>query len=60
MFIPMCDSGIYSNDKNSITYYYLRDYTRPDLPSGSDNELGGASGGAGVPDLSAALAGKAY
>ena len=38
----------------------FRDYTRPDLPSGSDNELGGASGGTGVPELSAALAGKSY
>ena len=35
-----------------------RDYTRPDLPSGSESELGGASGGSGVPDLSAALAGE--
>jgi hypothetical protein len=36
-----------------------RDYTRPDLPSGSEGELGGGggAGGANVPDLSAALAG---
>lgn len=32
-----------------------RDYTRPDLPSGSEGELGGSTN---VPDLSAALAGK--
>lgn len=32
-----------------------RDYTRPDLPSGSEGELGG---GSNVPDLSAALAGE--
>ena len=32
-----------------------RDYTRPDLPSGSEGELAGA---ANVPDLSAALAGE--
>ena len=35
-----------------------RDYTRPDLPSGSEGELGGAAGGSNVPDLSAALAGE--
>ena len=32
-----------------------RDYTRPELPSGSEGELGGT---ANVPDLSAALAGE--
>ena len=32
-----------------------RDYTRPDLPSGNEGELGG---GTNVPDLSAALAGE--
>ena len=35
-----------------------RDYTRPDLPSGSEGELGAGAGGANVPDLSAALAGQ--
>lgn len=35
-------------------YYFTRDYTRPDLPSGGEGEVTGSSN---VPDLSAALAG---
>ena len=34
--------------------FFVRDYTRPDLPSGGEGEV---TGSPNVPDLSAALAG---